>query len=339
MTNLAEMAVRLVKCSPLATLLSGHQVRFTRGVIPIHWTFGRTPPPGAPYSRDGIGGGWQICFQAPTTPSGAVGALYDDHGAGMKICLPNQCEPNPCTNGGTCTPSDALTTGGGEAAAFVCACPTRTSGVTCDGCEGNNCASQGGAPPRVFSSASYVTAEMDAWLQSQQAIGSEGWTVCYNSATDCTDDAASCFHGPCDGFVETVSIARNEITDCSGIGYVDDDAASYDDGCTLGEHIFGGYVCELLPSSILVPSFKIDVQTGGIWSLKFLKVFLRKSFTQRRNCIYPSRARDMSSVRGSSARGSHPCLAFAIACRGTRRGRFRAEGTGTLARPRASSLS
>ena len=94
--------------------------------------------------------------------------------------------------------------------------------------------------PQVFAVADYITAEHDAWLQSQPAIGSEGWTVCYNSATDCTN-AASCFHGPCDQFSETVSIARNDITDCSG---------PRSDGCTLGEHIFGGYVRKGLFSSL-----------------------------------------------------------------------------------------
>jgi hypothetical protein len=75
------------------------------------------------------------------------------------------------------------------------------------------------APPSpVFAVASYITAEHDTWLQSQPAIGSEGWTVCYDSATDCTDQP-SCFHTPCDGFSETVSIARNSLGYTFG-GYV-----------------------------------------------------------------------------------------------------------------------
>ena len=50
---------------------------------------------------------------------------------------------------------------------------------------------------QVFAVASYITTVHDAWLQSQLAIGSEGWTVCYNSANDCTGQS-SCFHSPCD---------------------------------------------------------------------------------------------------------------------------------------------
>eukprot|EP01045_Picozoa_sp_COSAG04_P000491 COSAG04_NODE_11_length_42922_cov_38.819700_27_plen_698_part_00 len=88
--------------------------------------------------------------------------------------------------------------------------------------------------PQVFAVASYITAEHDAWLQSQPAIGSDGWTVCYNSATDCTNEP-SCFHSPCDQYSETVAIARNEITDCG-------DSSGNNAGCTLGAHIFGGYV-------------------------------------------------------------------------------------------------
>ena len=78
----------------------------------------------------------------------------------------------------------------------------------------------------VFAVADYITAEHDAWLQSQPAIGSEGWTVCYDSATDCTDQP-SCFHTPCDQFSETVSIAHNSL------GYT-----------------FGGYVRERLSFSV-----------------------------------------------------------------------------------------
>jgi hypothetical protein len=82
----------------------------------------------------------------------------------------------------------------------------------------------------VFAVVGYITTEQDAWLQSQPAIGSEGWSVCYNSATD-DASSPSAFHAQCDQFSETVSIARNQISDCA------DDAT-----CTLGEHIFGGYV-------------------------------------------------------------------------------------------------
>jgi hypothetical protein len=88
----------------------------------------------------------------------------------------------------------------------------------------------------VFAVADFITAEHDAWLQSQPAIGSEGWTVCYDSATDCTNDP-SCFHSPCDQFSESVAIARNHISDCGS----DFNAAN---DCTAGEHVFGGYVRE-----------------------------------------------------------------------------------------------
>ena len=82
---------------------------------------------------------------------------------------------------------------------------------------------------QVFAVASYITAEHDAWLQSQPALGGcKSWTVCFNSATNCTDNP-SCFHSPCDGFSETVSIAHNSL------GYT-----------------FGGYVRELLYFSVAV---------------------------------------------------------------------------------------
>jgi hypothetical protein len=108
---------------------------------------------------------------------------------------------------------------------------TFSSGGGSGGCGG---ASPPPPPPSspVFAVASYITAEMDAWLQAQPAIGSEGWTVCFNSATDDTA-SPSIFHSRCDQFSESVSSAHNSL------GYT-----------------FGGYVRELLSFPISVHCFQ-----------------------------------------------------------------------------------
>ena len=74
----------------------------------------------------------------PPPPAALPPALYEDDGK-IKLCSTNQCEPNPCRNGGICIPNGTLATSDGTAAGFVCACTGGMSGLTCDVCEGNGC--------------------------------------------------------------------------------------------------------------------------------------------------------------------------------------------------------
>ena len=60
-------------------------------------------------------------------------AVYHDAADGSaKLCPIHLCDPNPCLNGGVCTPSGTFVAVGGEPAGFACACGQGWSGLTCD---------------------------------------------------------------------------------------------------------------------------------------------------------------------------------------------------------------